>query len=215
MNSSPESPGWQPPELGGRRGSASATRTPDGPMRYLQLVAHVELARGAEAEAADALEAALARSHAAGVAESEARISGELEQALQALQGVVERLEIAWTNLEQDWKPNLYSLSLAVARKLVQRELTANPEIVTDLIDRALQLVPLDRTLDIRLNPGDLAALGDRLEHAVPADRAVTVRWVPDASLDRGAFVVETPQRIVDGRSDVALRRLYDRLDDE
>ena len=215
MNSSPESPGWQPPELGGRRGSASATRTPDGPMRYLQLVAHVELARGAEAEEADALEAALARSHAAGVAESEARISGELEQALQALQGVVERLEIAWTNLEQDWKPNLYSLSLAVARKLVQRELTANPEIVTDLIDRALQLVPLDRTLDIRLNPGDLARSATGSNTRCRPIAPSTVRWVPDASLDRGAFVVETPQRIVDGRSDVALRRLYDRLDDE
>ncbi|MGH7741446.1 MAG: FliH/SctL family protein [Candidatus Eiseniibacteriota bacterium] len=192
-----------------------ATRPPDGPMHYVPLLARSDGVRGIEAAEADALDAALARSHAAGFAESEARIAEQTEQALKALEGVVERLEMAWTNLEHDWKPNLYSLSLAVARKLVQRELTANPEIVTDLIDRALQLVPLDRTLEIRLNPSDLAALGDRLERAVPADRAVTVRWVPDVSLDRGAFVVETPQRIVDGRSDVALRRLYDRLDDE
>jgi len=215
MSSSLDAPGWQPPDLGGRNGRGAATRPPDGPLRYAHLVTRVDTARTAESNASEALEVAHARGHAAGVAEAEARLEEELQKALAALQGVVERLEMAWTNLEHDWKPNLYSLSLAVARNLVQREVTASPEIVTDLIDRALQLVPLDRTLEIRLNPTDLAALGDRVEQAVPADRALTVRWLPDASLDRGAFVVETPQRIVDGRSDVALRRLYDRLDDE
>ena len=40
------------------------------------------------------------------------------------------------------------------------------------------------------------------------------VRWIPDASIGRGGCVVEGPERIVDGRLESALERVYRRITD-
>jgi flagellar assembly protein FliH len=211
MSSSPETTGWAPPDFSAMNGGAAA---PDGPFHFPDL-GHRRPAAGSMAGDSDVLQAAWARGYAAGMAEADTRAENGVQSALKALSGVVERLESARAAVEREWKPNLFSLALAIARKLVQREVQTNPEIVLELVNRAIQLVPLDTTLEIRLNPVDLVLLGERLDQALPPDRALSVRWVSDPSLDPGAFLLETPQRIVDGRADVALRTLYDRLDDD
>jgi flagellar biosynthesis/type III secretory pathway protein FliH len=68
--------------------------------------------------------------------------------------------------------------------------------------------------LDVRLHPADLEALGSSLDHLTPQGRGLTLQWVPDPALERGSFVVESALRVVDGRTDVALRTLYERLGD-
>jgi flagellar assembly protein FliH len=212
MSSWPEASGWSPPDLDSGMRSAAAS---DGPVQYPELSRRGAGSPALASSEPDVVQAAWTRGYAVGVAEAASGAEAGVQSALKALQGVVEHLEFARASMERDWKPNLFSLALAIARKLVQREVRAEPEIVLELVNRAIQLIPLDTTLEIRLNPSDLAVLGDRLERALPADRALSVRWVSDPSLDHGAFVIETPQRVVDGRADVALRTLYDRLDDD
>jgi hypothetical protein len=48
----------------------------------------------------------------------------------------------------------------------------------------------------------------------VPPGRGLTIQWNADPTLGRGDFVVESPQRVVDGRLDVALQALYERMTD-
>jgi hypothetical protein len=67
-------------------------------------------------------------------------------------------------------------------------------------------------TVEVRLNPDDLAALGDRLNHMGAGGRSIHTQWMADSALDRGSFLLETPLRVVDGRTDDVLRALYDRL---
>jgi flagellar biosynthesis/type III secretory pathway protein FliH len=80
------------------------------------------------------------------------------------------------------------------------------------LVAHALDLLPADTSLEVRLHPDDLAALGDPLERVAPAGLSVSLRGVPDPALERGDFVIESPQRVIDGRTDTALRSLYERL---
>ena len=107
---------------------------------------------------------------------------------------------------------NVYALALAVAKHLIQREVKAEPTIVRDLVEQALDLVPTDVALEVRLNPDDLAAIDDQLSRVGAGGRPLHAQWIADASLDRGSFLLETPLRVVDGRTDIALRSLYDRL---
>jgi flagellar biosynthesis/type III secretory pathway protein FliH len=102
---------------------------------------------------------------------------------------------------------------VAIARKLVQREVEADPALVGGLVTRALALFAPASAVQVRLHPGDLEALRAELDRLAAAGREVTVQWVPDPSLARGDVVVESGLRIVDGRSDVALRALYEQLD--
>jgi len=58
----------------------------------------------------------------------------------------------------------------------------------------------------------DLEALHDLFANGLEPPGGRTVRWEADPALERGDIVVEGPQRLVDGRADVALRGIYERL---
>ncbi len=149
-----------------------------------------------------------------------ARLLAEREQAESRVSRAVELLGAAALQLEalahdfgHDRERNLHALAVAIARGIVQRELAVEPELVGTLVRRAVDLLPLDNTLEIRLHPEDLALFGPAAPSLLPEGRTLEVQWVPDPSLERGSFVIESPQRLVDGRTDVALRSLYERLE--
>ena len=114
--------------------------------------------------------------------------------------------------IEQGIAQTYEKITPAVAKHLIQREVRADPTIVRDLVEQALDLVPNDVALEVRLNPDDLAAIDDQLSRVGAGGRPLHAQWIADASLDRGSFLLETPLRVVDGRADIALRSLYDRL---
>lgn len=147
--------------------------------------------------------------------EERARADARCRTALQAVARAAAHLESIAAEFSRDRERDLQAVALAVARKLVRRELDASPELVGTLVGQAIELLPLDHVLDVRLHPDDLQTLGANVDDVVPAGRSVRVQWIADASLEKGGFLVESPARIVDGRTDVALRSLYERFDHE
>lgn len=158
------------------------------------------------------LEDAYRRGHADGSHEGFARASQELAPVAAVLRGLCEELTAAREHFEADRSRNLYGLALAIARQLLQREVQTDPTVMRDLVAQALDQMPPEGTVDVRLNPVDLAALSSALEELHAAGRGLTLQWIAEPSLERGSFVLESPARIVDGRADVALRTLYEKL---
>lgn len=101
---------------------------------------------------------------------------------------------------------NIAALAVAIARHLVQREFTADPELVATLVQRAVAQFPMTESVTVRVHPDDLAVC-ERF-NGVESARA-TVRLVPDASVLRGGCFTEGRERIIDGRIDSALERVY------
>jgi flagellar assembly protein FliH len=152
--------------------------------------------------------------YADGLRDGVGQAREDLRPALAALAGVAESLNSRRDEMLRDQARNLHGLALAVARKIVQREIATDAGVIEDLVRRALELLPHDLQVDVRLHPEDLQALGDRVDR--PTDMsAVTLRWLPDPTMERGGFVVQSPHRLVDGRLDMALRDLYERLESE
>lgn len=135
--------------------------------------------------------------------------------ALQAVRKAADRLEGVATEFARDRERDLHGLAVAVARHVLQHELSVDPQRVATLVRRALDLLPADTVIEVRLNPEDRETLGSSLDTLVPAGRQVRLQWAADPALEPGDFLIETPQRIVDGRADVALRDLYERLEHE
>lgn len=127
-----------------------------------------------------------------------ARVSRELER---------EQL-VARRNAEQ----NVTALAVAVARWLFQREVALDPGIVQQLVRRAVHLLPTTSMIEIRAHPDDLEAMSAHLQITEADGRPLPVHWIADGILERGDFMIATPERLVDGRADVALRSLYERL---
>jgi flagellar assembly protein FliH len=77
---------------------------------------------------------------------------------------------------------------------------------VRELTQRAVAEYPQDHPLAIRLNPSDVAAVKETL---AASGRTGETRWLPDARVERGGCILEGRDRIVDGRVDTALERIY------
>jgi len=75
-----------------------------------------------------------------------------------------------------------------------------------------VSLLPAGTPIEVRANPVDLTALGNHLDLREPDGRPLAIHWVADPAIERGSFTLASPERLVDGRTDVALRALYDRL---
>lgn len=218
MTSSSEPARWAPPDLvTGRPGETVSAPRPDRAADAGAWAPPPLSCRAADVPAAadepDAVAEAHERGRAQGLEEGAVRVRQELRPALLALGRVAEVLQAERANFAAVRERNLQAIALAVAGKLVQREVAADPGQVQELVRRALAMLPLDASLEVRLHPDDLAMVQRLQEGDGTGGQAPAIQWVSDPGLERGAFVLESPQRIVDGRFDVALRHLYDRLD--
>jgi flagellar assembly protein FliH len=173
-----------------------------------------------EAAAARARQAELDEAYLRGVSDGQAqgeqaeraRLRGAMMAAESALEDV-RTGEARWlANIEE----NIAAIAVGVAQQIVAREVSATHAIVLEMVTRAVQEFGLDQALSIRLNPGDLDSLHS-VERTTSAETtAITkgrdVRWLSDARIEPGGCLVEGRERIVDGRVDTGLERLYRRL---
>jgi len=152
-------------------------------------------------------EAAHKEGYAAGYEEGTAR--GRME-ALQ-LHTLVESLDKALTNLDQEVAEEILALSIEVARQMVQQNLKDQPALVVDVVREALHQLPQGRAL-IHLNPDDSTLvreyLGEQLKHNEH-------RLVEDDSIARGGCRVEASGSMVDATVQTRWRRIMENLNRE
>ncbi len=133
----------------------------------------------------------------AGTALAEKRLDpllGSLSQMLSELQ-TLRRQTCA------DLESELVELALAVARKIVGREVDANPDRIADIIRNAIRRVPDAPRITIRLNPSDLRHLNEtRPQLLAGLAGAQRASFETDAGIDLGGCFIETDAGDVDAR---------------
>jgi flagellar biosynthesis/type III secretory pathway protein FliH len=185
--------GWMPPVFEARGGAASLSRTDEEPL------AASEFDNG----------------YAKGFQEGQARGRAEIQGPAETLQRAAEALEPFRDEIVREMGRCVHALAVGVAEKIIQREVLSDPAIVAELVKKALVLIPADAAVEVRLNPEDLAALERGSSGSLLPARTGAARCVPDPSLGRGSFVIDSPLKIVNGGVESALRSLYERLEYE
>lgn len=187
---------WKPDDLMRLRAIAAATAaggSDDGDvLSGAAMSAAAERARGFD------------EGRLAGERAERARLRAAFEAVHDALCSATSSVR-AW---EAAFEDNVTALAIAVARHLVDDELRADPEMLTRLVRRARQELAIGEPVRVRVNPADLAALMAATERGTDPGE----HWVADPAIAPGGCVVEGRERIVDGRVETALERLYRRL---
>lgn len=159
--------------------------------------------------------------HAAGIAAAGDEIAARVaelaaaktqEQLQHVLPAVAEA--VAAIDRERDlwldnWEQSALRLSLAIAERLVRRELASRPELAGDIVREALQLAATAPTVRLRMHPDTIADLGacggdvlDNLRRVSHAELA------PDPAISRHGCIVETRQGTIDARLETQLDRI-------
>ncbi len=115
--------------------------------------------------------------------------------AVQRYDRSIHELAAAHQSLREAMEKAAVQLALAVATKVIHREITMDPDLVAALVSVALKRVQGQTAVTVRVSSHDHARLDTALR-LLNSSISVT----EDPSLDRGDFVIDSVQTHVDGR---------------
>lgn len=135
-------------------------------------------------------------------------VEARVAQALRALDEAVASVQLHSERWIANVEENMAALATVIARHVVEREVSVDPSIIRELVQRALSQFPMDQMVTVRLHPEDAATCSLDVG-ADSARRVRDVRWIADPHITRGGCLVEGRERILDGRVDTSLERAY------
>jgi flagellar biosynthesis/type III secretory pathway protein FliH len=173
-----------------------------------------ESATVSAAELERAVQEAYRRGHSDGLRAGESAEGGRLRNAMAALQEALDSVQEGAERWVGNAEENIVALAIGVARQVVGREISLDHEIVVELVRRAMSEFPVAQPLTVRLHPSDLHAVSSTVAPSNDGSLGLRneIQWVGDARIAPGGCFIEGRERIVDGRVDTALERLYRRM---
>lgn len=142
-------------------------------------------------------EEGLARGHQEGYGQGQA----EVRRLTAQIEGILDNFSRPLARLEDEVTAALGELAVRIAGSLVGRAYDADPALLSDLVNEALDAVGgARREVEVRLHPDDIAALAPLLTLASGA------RMVPDPTLGRGDLRVHAEAVRIDGTLEARLR---------
>lgn len=204
---------WAPGDLAAASRATAGMSRADAERARMQ--AELDAQERGRSELQSQIDAAHSAGFDAGYAQGEADTQARLRNAIGAAEQAIDTIRANEVEWQQTVTENISALAVAVARHLVGHAIETEPALVADLVKRALAEFPLDQPMRVRVNPQDLSLLslpaaegGDPITIAPNRD----VRWLADARVAPGGCMVEGRDRIIDGRVDTALERVYRQL---
>jgi flagellar assembly protein FliH len=153
-----------------------------------------------------------------GIEEGRRAAEKEVKEALARVAAVVSELERAIARNRREAEERIAVLASAIAGHLVEREIRTSPEVIADVVRRAVAMFPVVDSLTVHLNPADLAILAAS-DPETPGRSQLTsgqaVRWIADPTLLPGGCFVESAERVVDARLSRTLERICRALIDD
>lgn len=159
-------------------------------------------------------EAGYARGYEQGFRAGEFAESSRVRAAVNAVDSALAAIEQESAKWTANAEENICAIAIAVARHVLGRKLTVDRSWVVTQVKAALAEFPVGERLRVRMNPADLQVIAQALAADGAALGGRPVRWTSDARMSTGSCLVEGHERMVDGRVDTALERLYRRLAD-
>jgi flagellar assembly protein FliH len=168
-------------------------------------------------ESASQIEQRIRDAHHAGLREGEAsgrsRATAELQPVLERLARSITDLAALRPRLRREAEADLLRLALAIARRILRRELAIDPDAIHGLVLGALEKLQGQEICKIRVHPSHTPLLGEALKQSRPGAQ---VEIIADPSTEPGAVLFETERGSLDASTESQLqeieRGLADRL---
>ncbi len=148
-----------------------------------------------------------------GAAEGQQQAAAQLKPVLEGFAATIRELQQLRGRMRRQAERDVVQLSVAIARRILHRELTVDPGALLGIVKAALERLEIQEVDRLRVHPADLELVRRFLEQAGLAER---IELVGDARLGRGGAVLETVQGQLDASLETQLeeiqRGLLDRL---
>lgn len=181
---------------------ASQAHSGTGPQTEMQRGSDgLELERMIEARARQAFDTGRREGEAAMQQQLSARVDGLVAKMAQSIQ----ELSALRARIRHEAEGDLVQLSLAIARKILNREIQTDPDALLGVVKAALQRVESREIFRVRICPHHADSLRRAFEQFGLPQR---VEVQPDAGLEIGAVIFDTAQGSLDVSIETQLREI-------
>jgi flagellar assembly protein FliH len=176
-----------------------------------------EIVATAQGEAAAIRKAAEEAGRAAGLESAEKvvaeRVAAQAETLLPALRQAIDGVAAAKLDCLTRWEQASLGVAVAIAARVIRREVQHAPEITLSLVRESLELASGASDVQIRMHPDDLHALRTQVQQlAAEIGRLGEDAIVADAGISRGGCRVETRNGSIDQQFEAQLARIEQEL---
>jgi flagellar assembly protein FliH len=148
------------------------------------------------------IEARAATAYQQGFTASEAAATQRLAPVLAGLNSIIAELVGARRNFRAQAEADTVTLAVSIARRILNRELTTDPEAILGLVKAAFQKCDARETHRLRLSPQDADTIR---EQRAQLNFPPALELVPDGALIRGSAIFETTRGDLDASFDSQL----------
>ncbi len=145
------------------------------------------------------------RARADGRKEGEAAGLAAWKAAIENAARSVDQITSLRGRLRKEAEQDVVQLSLAIAKRVLRRELTIDPEAMLGLVRTAFERVEVREVHRVRVRPEDTAAISDFL---VRMGGSQKIEVTADMGLDAGAVIVETARGNLDASLETQLAEI-------
>jgi len=144
-------------------------------------------------------------------------IAERVAQRCDLLRPTLERSFAEFERARRDWlarcESGVVRLATAIARRVMRRELTMQPEIPLALVREALLLAAGSSRMRLLMNPGDLQVVGQQVQQLLDEHAGVaTAELVADSAISPGGCRVQTEHGSIDQQFEAQLARIAEEL---
>ncbi len=125
----------------------------------------------------------------------------QLEEIKQLFETVNQSIERHFGMVEKRMKTvenNVITLALAVAQKVIDKELEVNPNVVRATVEKALQRMDEDTNVIIQVNPEDKEIIEKYWDEITKTDSVNGWKLEAKSSIGRGGCVIRSANEIID-----------------
>ena len=156
-------------------------------------------------------QAAYQRGCAEGTAAGAAKAAEPVRAALDRLGSALNDVSRLGARIRSQAEDDIVRLSVAIARKILRREISTDPDALHGIVLAALERVEGREAFRVRANPEDADAIS---RHVRSAGAPPRIEIVPDPSLERGSVIVETAHGNLDASASSQLAEIERGLTD-
>jgi flagellar assembly protein FliH len=140
-----------------------------------------------------------------GEASARKELGGQLEAMNLRMARAIEELSGARQRFRHEAEEDVVALALAIARRILHRELTMAPEALLGLVKAALEKIEAREVHRVRIRPEDAAMVKQFLEKmGLPQH----VEVVSDPGLERGAAILDSSRGSLDASVETQLEEI-------
>ena len=141
------------------------------------------------------LQAAYQQGFQDGLAGAQQELGKQVDGMAARLARTIEELSGLRQRFRHEAEEDAVALSLAIARRILHRELTVAPEALLGLVKAALEKIDAREVHRVRVRPEDATLVGQHLEKMGLPQR---VELIADPALERGAAILDSSRGALD-----------------